>query len=145
MREHAGASYAPQATSEWPVDMPSGGRIMAFAQLEPSSVSTFFREAERIAKDLAATPPTADELARITEPLRQKISRASTGNAFWMYQLEGAAFDPQIAAKLPSLMADFTQTTPDRMQYLAQKYLTSRPGWRVAVIPQGQNLEKAGK
>lgn len=144
MREHAGASYAPQATSEWPVDMPSGGRIMAFAQLEPSSVSTFFREAERIAKDLAATPPTADELARITEPLRQKISRASTGNAFWMYQLEGAAFDPQIAAKLPSLMADFTQTTPDRMQYLAQKYLTSRPGWRVATIPQGQNLEKAG-
>ena len=145
MREHAGASYAPQATSEWPVDMPSGGRIMAFAQLEPSSVSTFFREAERIAKDLATTPPTADELARITEPLRQKISRASTGNAFWMYQLEGAAFDPQRAAKLPSLMADFTQTTPDRMQYLAQKYLTSRPGWRVAVIPQGQNLEKAGK
>lgn len=142
MREHAGASYAPQATSEWPVDMPTGGRIMAFAQLEPEAVSTFFKEAERIAKDIATTPPTADELARITEPLRQKISRASTGNAFWMYQLEGAANDPQRAATLRSLMIDYTQTTPQRMQELAQKYLTSRPGWRMAVIPQGQQLAK---
>ena len=145
MREHAGASYAPQATSEWPIDMPQGGRIMAFAQLEPKAVPTFFAEAERIAREIAATPPTTDELARITEPLRQKISRASTGNAFWLYQLEGASYDPQRAEKLRSLLTDYTQTTPQKMQELARKYLTSRPGWRLAVIPQGQELAKAGQ
>lgn len=144
MREHAGASYAPQASSEWPIDMPNGGRIMAFAQLEPKTVATFFTEAERIARELAATPPTTDELARITEPLRQKISRASTGNAFWMYQLEGASYDPQRASKLRSLLNDYTVTTPEKMQQLAQKYLTSRAGWRLAILPQGQDLAKAG-
>ena len=144
MREHAGASYAPQVSSEWPIDMPNGGRIMAFAQLEPKTVSTFFTEAERIARELSTTPPTADELARITEPLRQKISRASTGNAFWMYQLEGASYDPQRAGKLRSLLNDYTVTTPETMQQLARKYLTSRAGWRLAVLPQGQDLAKAG-
>ncbi|MDD3798424.1 MAG: insulinase family protein [Novosphingobium sp.] len=144
MREHAGASYAPQVTSEWPVDMPSGGRILAFAQLEPKAVPTFFAEAEKIASDLAAAPPGEDELARITEPLRQKISRASTGNAFWMYQLEGAAYDPARAEKLRSLLTDYTQTTPAKMQELARKYLTSRAGWRLAVIPEGQELAKTG-
>ncbi len=143
MREHAGASYAPQATSDWPIDMPDGGRIMAFAQLEPKAVPTFFTEAERIARELASTPPTADELARITEPLRQKISRASTGNAFWLYQLDGASYDPQRAEKLRSLLSDYTQTTPAKMQELARKYLASRPGWRLAVIPEGQDLAKS--
>ncbi len=142
MREQAGAAYAPQVTSEWPVDMPSGGRIMAFAQLEPKAVTTFFAEADKIAHDLATAPPTADELARITEPLRQKISRASTGNAFWMYQLSGATYNPQRAEKLRSLLSDYTETTPEMMQQLARKYLTSRPGWRMAVIPQGQELAK---
>lgn len=142
MREHAGASYAPQATSDWPIDMPSGGRIMAFAQLEPKAVPTFFAEAERIARELASAPPTTDELARITEPLRQKISRASTGNAFWLYQLDGASYDPQRAEKLRSLLSDYTQTTPAKMQELARKYFTSRPGWRLAVIPEGQELAK---
>ncbi|OCC22841.1 peptidase M16 [Croceicoccus estronivorus] len=140
MREHAGASYAPQATSDWPVDMPGGGRIMAFAQLEPKAVPMFFAEAKRIASELAAAPPSTDELERITEPLRQKISRASTGNAFWMYQLEGASYDPVRAEKLRSLLSDYTETTPEKMQELARKYLTSRPGWRVAVIPEGQEL-----
>lgn len=145
MREHAGASYAPQVMSEWPIDMPDGGRIMAFAQLEPEAVPTFFAEASRIAKEIAATPPTTDELARITEPLKQKISRASTGNSFWLYQLEGASYDPQRAEKLRSLLNDYTQTTPQKMQELAKKYLTSREGWRLAIIPAGQELAKPAK
>ena len=143
MREKLGASYAPQVASDWPVDLDSGGTIMAVAQLQPKDVPAFFQAADIIAHDLAANPPTADELARVTEPLKQLISRASTGNGFWLYQVEGATMDPRRVKYVRSLLADYSQTTPARMQALAARYLASRPGFRLAVIPAGQMLATA--
>ena len=140
MREKAGASYAPVVRSDWPTDIPGGGRISAMAQLQPKDVPIFFSEAERIARELATQPATADELSRVTEPLRQYISRASTGNLFWLYQLEGATTDPRLVAYLRSLLTDYSRTTPEAMQALAQKYFGSRAPWRLAVIPAGQSL-----
>jgi zinc protease len=137
LRERAGASYSPQVFSSWPEDLASGGRITALAQLEPEFVPVFFAEADRIARDLAANPPTADELARVTEPLGQLIRRASTGNQFWLYNLEGAAFDPQRVALLRTLLADYSQTSPQVMQFLADRYLAKGIPFRLAIIPEG--------
>lgn len=135
MRERTGASYAPRVSSTWPTDLATGGRIVAMAQLNPDAAPDFFAAAEGIAIDLAAKPPTMDELARVTEPLRQLISRASTGNGFWLYNLQGASFDPRRVVLLRSLMNDYTQTTPEHIQELAMKYLGSRAGWRLAILP----------
>ena len=140
MRERAGASYAPVVRSEWPSDAPSGGRITAFAQLQPRDVPIFFQEADRIADDLVANPPSADELERVTEPLRQYISRASTGNLFWLFQLEGATTDARLITYLRPLLSDYSRTTPEIMQMLAKRYFGSRDGFRLAVIPEGQQL-----
>ncbi|WP_284125938.1 M16 family metallopeptidase [Parerythrobacter aestuarii] len=144
LREKAGASYAPFVTADWPLDMQQGGTMTAFAQVSPDVVPAFFTEAEAIAADLATNPPSQDELDRVTEPLRQLLTRASTGNGFWMYQLEGATYDPRRVLVLRSLLNDYTQTTPEAMQALAQRYLTVRPGYRVAIIPEGQELAKGG-
>lgn len=143
LRERAGASYSPQVFSNWPADLASGGRITAAAQLEPKMVPVFFAEAEKIAKDLAANPPTADELARVTEPLGQLIRRASTGNQFWLYNLEGATQEPRRLALLPTLLADYSRTTPQTMQILADRYLASGKPFRLAIIPEGQTLATA--
>ncbi len=143
LRERAGASYSPQVFSNWPSDLASGGRITAAAQLEPAFVPVFFAEAERIAKDLAANPPTADELARVTEPLGQLIRRASTGNQFWLYNLEGATQDPQRVAMLRTLLADYSQTSPQVMQLLADRYLVKGGAFKLAIIPEGQTLAAA--
>ena len=140
LRERAGAAYSPQAFSNWPADLASGGRITALAQLEPSFVPVFFAEADKIARDLAAAPPTADELARVTEPLGQLIRRASTGNQFWLYNLEGATQDPQRVAKLRTILTDYSETTPEAMQALAARYLINATPFRLAVIPEGQTL-----
>ena len=145
MREHAGASYSPVVRSEWPSDVNSGGRIAALAQLRPEDVPVFFAEAERIAQELASAPVSEDEYNRVVEPLRQYVSRASTGNLFWLYQLEGATQDPRRIPMLRFLLADYTQTPPAELQALAQKYFGSRAGWRLAVIPQGQTLATAAQ
>ncbi|MEP2549964.1 MAG: insulinase family protein, partial [Marinomonas sp.] len=140
MREQAGASYAPQVVSNWPVDLNGGGKIMGFAQLRPSDVPVFFEQADKIAADLVATPPTADELNRVTEPLRQQISRALTGNGFWLYHLQGSTYDPRRVGLLRTLIVDHSSTRPEIMTLLAKRYLGARESWKLAVIPEGQTL-----
>ncbi len=137
MREKLGASYSPQVFSEWPIDLDNGGAIMALGQLDPKSVPVFFATADEIAAELVGKPVTMDELARVIEPLRQQLTRASSSSAFFMFQLEGATADPTRIAGLRTLLSDYTQTTPERMQTLARKYLVQNKSWRVEVVPQG--------
>lgn len=140
MRERSGASYAPRTLLDWPIDLEAGGNITAIAQLKPEDVPTFFAAADAIAADLAANPPSQDEFDRAIIPLRQLIERASTGNTFWMYQLEGASQDPRRIRAAASILRDYLSATPQTMQELAARYLDSRPGWELAVIPDGQPL-----
>jgi len=140
LRERVGASYAPQAFSDWPSDISDGGKIVALAQLKPEFVPVFFAEAQKIAADLAATPPSLDEINRVTEPLGQRVRRASTGNQFWLYNLEGASSDPQRIELLRSLLVDYSQTTPEIMQFLAGRYFNGPNPLKLAVIPEGQEL-----
>ncbi len=143
LREQAGASYSPQVFSSWPTDINGGGRIIALAQFEPEFVPIFFAEADRISRDLATNPPTLDEINRVTEPLAQRVRRASTGNQFWLFNLEGASFDPQRVNLLRSLLVDYSQTTPEIMQFLADRYFARRSPLKLAVIPEGQELAEA--
>jgi zinc protease len=142
MREKYGASYSPQVVSSWPVDLDSGGSMTAIAQLEPGAVPVFFRTATEIAADLAKAPPSADELARVVEPMRQQINRAATSSAFFMYQLEGATNDPRRIAAVRTILSDYTQITPQQIQALAAKYLVADKAWKLAVMPE-QAKDKA--
>lgn len=151
MREKLGAAYAPQVFNAWPQDLENGGSLTAMAQLAPKDVPEFFRTAEQIAADLVARPASPDELARVIEPLRQQISRASTSSAFFMYQLEGASTEPAKYAALRTLLPDYTRTTPQQMQALARKYLLTGQSWRAQVMPRAVAaagngaMEKAAK
>lgn len=135
MRERAGASYSPFVRSTWPLDVASGGNIMAMAQLPPDQVPAFFVAADRIAEDLATEGPTADELARVTEPMRQLLNRVQNSHLFWLNELEGAAFDRNRLAWMPTFMHDYTEVTPEEMTALAARYLGGHDGFRVAVVP----------
>jgi zinc protease len=136
MRERIGASYAPQVSSNWPLDLPSGGYVAATTQLRPGDLPAFFAATDTIAADLAASPPTADEMARVVEPMKQLITRASTGNGFYMYQLEGGALEPGKFGEIRSILSDYSQITPERMQALAQRYLQPGKAWRLQVVPE---------
>jgi zinc protease len=135
MREKIGASYAPQVSSNWPLDLPSGGYLAAMSQLRPGDLPAFFGATDKIAADLAAAPATPDEIARVTEPMKQLITRASTGNGFYMYQLEGGALDPDKFTQIRSILSDYSAITPERLQTLAKRYLVAGKAWRLRVVP----------
>jgi len=140
MRERAGASYAPQTRVDWPVDDVGGGTFIALAQLRPGDVTAFYDASEKIVADLATNGPTEDELARVTEPLRQTILRASTGNGFWMWQLRGTSRDPTLLKSMASLVEDYSVATPERIKQLAAKYLASRKPLEIAIVPEGTQV-----
>lgn len=135
LRERAGSSYTPYATSNWPLDMEGGGYLLALVQITPEDVDAFYAEVDEIVADLAANGPSADELERVLEPMRQYILRAQTGHTFWLGQVQGGAFDPVRVAQLPSLAADYILTTREEMQALARRYLAGHGGFRLAVLP----------
>ena len=136
MREKIGASYAPQVGSSWPLDLPSGGYLSAVSQLRPRDLPAFYAAADQIAADLAAAPPSADEISRVTEPMKQWITRLSTGNGFYLDQLQGGAFEPRKFADLRTILVDSSTTTPQAMQDLAKRYLRPDTSWKLEVVPE---------
>ncbi|GGD55575.1 M16 family metallopeptidase [Croceicoccus mobilis] len=140
MREQLGASYSPNVASRWPLDRADGGTIVAMAQIEPDEMGEFFNVAQSIATDLATNPPSADEIQRVTEPLKQYLERVSSGNGFWLGELGGASRDPRRIDQIRSILRDYSQTTPEKMQALAQKYLTGE-ALKVEILPEGAPVD----
>lgn len=136
LRERSGASYSPYVSSSWPLDVATGGNITAMAQLPPEQVAEFFASADEIAADLATNGPSADELDRVTEPMRQLLNRVQNSHLFWLNELSGTSFDQNRLAWVPTFMRDYTQVTPEEMRALAARYFGGHGGYRVSVLPE---------
>lgn len=135
-REGEGASYSPDVTSLWPQSFDRGGTLTVSAQVKPESLSAFFLRAKSIAADLADTPPSQDELRRALLPMIQRLSRASTGNSFWMSQLSGASVDRRRIANVRRWQKDLERIVPEDVQRLARKYLRPDKSLSVIVVPE---------
>lgn len=138
MRQEAGASYAPQVSNDWPEGMNSGGTVSAASLLEPKHVDEFLKISKDIAQDLAVKPVTEDELQRAIGPLKERIIRSSSGNMFWMFQLEGATQDPEHFVALSRYLSDIEGVQAKDIQSLATQYLKSGNSWSMVVLPEKQ-------
>ena len=142
LRSQAGASYSPNVVSSWPIGLPGGGRLMAVGLVAPENLPLFFKLSREIAAELVATPVDADELKRTTGPMQQLIQRQSTGNQFWMNQLDGATYDPSRIEALKSLYHDISVVTAADLQATAAKYLRPDRDWTFQVVPKASEPKK---
>jgi zinc protease len=138
LRSQAGVSYSPQVASDWPVGMPSGGKILALGLVPPDKTDFFFTLARGIAADLVAKPIDADELNRALTPLKQQIIRSSSGNMFWMRLVGGGSYDPARIAAVETIGRDYSGVRPEDIQALAVKYLQPDKDWTMKVVPEGK-------
>lgn len=141
LRSQDGAAYSPSVDNSWPFSFDNGGYIAVTSQLKPDKISYFYTLINRIAADLIARPVSADELQRTVAPMRQLLARASTGNAFWMSQMEGASYDSRRVSVMRSMPRDLLQVTPAEIQALAKKYLAPDKSWSAVVLPNGMEAE----
>lgn len=142
LRATDGAAYSPSVQNSWPFSFESGGYILVTSQIKPEKVGFFFRLIRDTAADLANRPVSQDELQRAVAPMRQLLSRASTGNAFWMAQMEGATRDPRYIDVMRSMGSDMLNVTPADIQALAKKYLVPAKSWSLEVLPDGVEAGK---
>jgi len=145
LRSEAGASYSPNVSSNWPVGLSGGGRLMAIGQVAPANLPLFFRFSREIAADLVANPVSDDELKRTIGPMTQALIRQSTGNQFWMNQLEGATYDPRRIDAFRRVLSDYTGMTAADIQATARKYLRPDTDWTMEVVPKSATGAIAAK
>lgn len=143
LRAEQGASYGPVVDSHWPTGFDSGGYLLVGSLLAPKDLDRFYGIARDIAADLVAKPVGADELTRNAVPIREQVARASTGNVYWMFLLEGATRDPRVTAAALSMQDDIAAVTAADVQRLAQQYLTPARQWSLAILPKGMTLADA--
>jgi zinc protease len=136
LRSEAGVSYTPNVANDWPVGLPSGGKILAIGAVPPDKTDFFFELARGIAADLVANPIPEDELRRAQAPVLQFISRVSSGNMFWMQQTAGGTFDPKRIDAINTIASDIGTTTAADIQALAAKYLRPEKDWSLVVLPE---------
>jgi len=138
LRAVDGAAYSPQATSDWPLGFGKGqGYLAVVSQLKPERIDYFYKLVDEIAADLASRPVSNDELQRTLAPMAQLLTRASTGNAFWMSLLEGGTQDPRTITAMQTMMRDTLQVTAEDLRTLAAKYLVAGKSYSVTVLPKG--------
>jgi zinc protease len=137
-RAEQAASYSPDMVANWPDEFVNGGFLMAYSQVQPKDRERFYAFAREVAADLAAKPVSDDELKRAVEPAKQYVERATSGNMFWLTQLEGASYTPQRFASLARLYADYARVTPQRLQELAKRYFVSEREWTLVIEPEAK-------
>lgn len=142
-RVEQAASYSPNMSSNWPDEFSSGGYMIALSLVQPGDVNRFFDFSRDVAADLVARPVSEDELKRAVEPISQLIERISTGNTFWLNELEGVTYEPQRFNVLARLLSDYKNVTPARLQDLAKRYFVEEKAWRFAVLPKNVSLSDA--
>lgn len=142
LRSTDGAAYSPNVQNNWPFSSESGGYILVNSQVKPEKVGYFFQLIKDTAADLAAKPVSDDELQRAVAPMRQLLSRASTGNAFWMQQTAGAARDPRYVDVVNNMGRDLLTVTSADLQALAKKYLVAEKSWSAVALPEGVQAGK---
>lgn len=133
-RSMDGAAYSPSVSNVWPLTYKNGGYLVVSSQIKPDRLAAFGAIVHDIARDLATKPVSTDELQRIIAPMRQLLGRASTGNAFWMAQTEGATRDPNVMPALGSFGGDLIGVTAADVQRLARKYLVEDKSYSVIVL-----------
>ena len=137
LRSTEGAAYSPSVQNNWPFSYESGGYILVTSQVRPDRINYFYGVVKDTAADLAKNPVSDDELQRAVAPMRQLLMRASTGNAFWMNQMEGATQNPQYVQAMQTMAKDMLSVTPAQLQALAAKYLVPGKSWSAVVLPEG--------
>ena len=135
LREAQGATYSPSVGWNSSDVWTGWGYISARVEIPPALVDGFFRDTLKIAADLQAAPPTADELDRALKPRLERIGKARETNEYWLEQLGGAQIDPRQLAATRSVISGYQRVTAADVQAAAKAYLGADKTWRLVIKP----------
>ena len=130
-----GATYSPQASAASSAYFPGYGYMFGVVETPPEKIPGFFKDAEKIASDMAKTGVTADELERARKPVLERDDKARQTNGYWLRALTDAQSDPRRLELLRNYASDLNSVTTDEIQKAAQRFLVDTKAWRLEITP----------
>jgi zinc protease len=138
LRVAQGATYSPNATLEASEDYPGYGFIAARVEIPPSKIPGFYEQVDKIAADLKANGPTADEMTRAVLPRVEALTKAMQTNEFWIGSLEGAQTDPRKLEVVLNQISQLRSITAEDVKKVANRWLDPAKEWRFQVTPEAK-------
>jgi len=135
LREAQGATYSPSVNYAHSLTWTGWGYVGANVEVPPAKLDDFFRDVGRIAADLRAKPPTADEMARAKKPRIDQIERARLTNQYWLNDLSGAQVDPRRLDFIRQLVPGTERVSAQDVQRAAAFALEDARAFRLEVKP----------
>lgn len=123
LRESEGASYTVQVQGNASTAFPGFGLMMAMADLPPAKAGLLQQAVDRIVAELAAAPPTADELERARNPALAAMAQARQTNNYWMGALGQVQREPRLVEIARQGEANLRAVTASDVQAAAARYL----------------------
>ena len=136
MREEAGVTYSPAASSTLSEAFRSWGVFVAEAQVKPESVDTFFRIAREQVAELARHPVSAEEFARAQNPVASSIERDMKNNGYWLGRLADWPSRPELIEQTRTHLSDYKRLTPEAVQAAMAAYVADEGDWSMVVLPE---------
>jgi zinc protease len=136
LRESQGATYSPSVGYAHSLVWPNWGYVSATVEIPPGKLPAFFTDVKKIAADLRAKPPTADEMDRAKKPRIDNIEKARETNSYWLNELSGAQADPRRLDSLRAILPGTERVTAADVQKAAQKVLRDDTIWMLEVKPE---------
>jgi zinc protease len=135
LREAQGATYSPSVNYNHSYTWPGWGYVSASVEVPPEKLPGFFADVRKIARDLAETEVSADELARAKTPRVDRIEKARKTNEYWISELSGAQADPRRLEAIRALIPGTERVTPADVREAARRVLADDRAWMMVVSP----------
>jgi zinc protease len=135
LRVAQGATYSPNANLEAAEEYPGFGYISAAVEIPPAKIAGFYDTVAKIAADLRAQPPTADEMKRAVLPRIEALGKAMQTNEYWLSSLDSVQTDPRRLEVVTNQIAQLQSITADDVQKAANKWLDPAKEWKFQVVP----------
>ncbi|HEX3701393.1 MAG TPA: insulinase family protein [Phenylobacterium sp.] len=137
LREAEGVTYSPSVAYSHSLTWKGWGYVSAQVEVPPSKLDTFFTEVDKIAADLRAKGPTADELERAKKPRIDAIEKAEVTNQYWLSELSGAQADPRRLDFIRQLVPGTERVSAADVQRAAATFLQDGKAWKLEVRAKG--------
>jgi zinc protease len=128
-----GSTYSPETSVDMSQTFPDYGYILNMVEMPPAVIPGFFQSVSSIAADLAATPISADELARAKNPRLAGLRRSQLTNEYWLGDLDDSQADPRRIALIRSTFPDYEAVTPADIQAVAKRWFRADKAWELVV------------
>ena len=137
VREKLGASYSPNAGVQASRTYPGFGMLTLQAMTEPDKAATLKQACLAVTDALAEKGVTAEEVARLREPLLKRLRDARRENGYWLSALSEAQRRPAVLDEQRGQLASIEKMDAGALTELAKTHLKRARVASVVVNPKG--------